>query len=60
MTLTTDEQKEVVGILQQKELDLHTEVRELDPLHGPRMVAHWTEELEGRATRIRELWNKME
>jgi hypothetical protein len=65
MALTTDEEKEVVGILQQKEVDLRDEVRELDPsisgkIHGPRMVAKWTEELETKAARVRELWTKME
>ncbi len=53
MALTTAERLEVVGILQQKEIDLREEVLKL-------MVEKWTEELETRAARVRKLWNKME
>ncbi len=60
MALTTAERLEVVGILQQKEIDLREEVLKLDPLHGLDMVEKWTEELETRAARVRKLWNKME
>jgi len=60
MILTAEENEEVVGILQQKELDLRTEIRNLDPLDGAEMVAKWALELDARAARIRELWKIMQ
>ena len=64
MALNTDEQKEVVGILQQVEVD-HREMAQKfrtkpDAKDHPELTAGWVADIEGRAARVRELWTKME
>lgn len=58
--ITPSELKEVAGILQQKELDLRTEIRNIGPLRPHSTAFRRTLELETKATRVRELWEKLE
>ncbi len=61
MILTPEENEEVVGILQQNELDIREEIASPDlKYHGDRMRIKWTEEMEVKAARLRELWKKMQ